>query len=194
MTLTGEFFIGGQRRGSGERFHAYDPAAGATIDDIGFFSATADDIADACAAAHDAAIPYADAPLERRAAFLEAIAANIEALGDALLERACRESGLATGAHHRRARAHLRPAAAVCRRSARWPVAEAAHRPRRPRPHPAQARIAVAHGRAWPGRGVRCVQLPARVFDRWRRHRIGAGSRLPRGRARATRRIPAPPS
>lgn len=94
MTLTGEFFIGGERRGSGEVFHAYDPAAGASIDDIGFFSATADDIADACAAAHDAAIPFADASLDQRAAFLEAIATNIEGLGEALIERACRESGL----------------------------------------------------------------------------------------------------
>ncbi|WP_040370839.1 aldehyde dehydrogenase (NADP(+)) [Blastomonas sp. AAP53] len=94
MTLTGEFFIAGARRGSGERFQAYDPAKGASIDDIGFFSATEQDIADACAAAEDAAIACADLPLERRAAFLDAIAAEIEALGDALLTRACAESGL----------------------------------------------------------------------------------------------------
>ncbi len=93
-TLTGEFFIAGERRGSGEIFHAYDPAKGASLDDSGFFSATEQDIADACAAAEDAAIAFADLPLERRAAFLEAIASEIEALGDALLTRACAESGL----------------------------------------------------------------------------------------------------
>ena len=93
-TLTGEFFIAGTRRGSGERFQAYDPAKGSAIDDIGFFSASERDIDDACAAADDAAIVYADLPLERRAAFLEAIASEIEALGDALLTRACAESGL----------------------------------------------------------------------------------------------------
>lgn len=93
-SLTGAYFVAGQRRGSGERFHAYDPAAGASITDIGFFSATPADITDACAAAQDAAIAYADLPLEQRAAFLEAIATGIEALGDALIERACRESGL----------------------------------------------------------------------------------------------------
>jgi alpha-ketoglutaric semialdehyde dehydrogenase len=92
--LTGEFFIAGQRRGCGEVFHAYDPAAGASIKDIGFFTASEADIEDACAAADAAAIAYADLPLETRAAFLDAIADRIEALGDALIERAAWESGL----------------------------------------------------------------------------------------------------
>jgi alpha-ketoglutaric semialdehyde dehydrogenase len=94
MTLTGQFFIAGERRGTGELFHAYDPGRGASIEDIGFFSATEQDIADACAAAEDAAIAYAALPLEQRAAFLEAIASEIEGLGDALLTRAAAESGL----------------------------------------------------------------------------------------------------
>lgn len=93
-TLTGEFFIAGERRGSGEMFHAYDPAVGASIDDIGFFTSGEQDTADACAAAEAAAIAYADLPLETRAAFLDAMAAGIEALGDALIGRAVRESGL----------------------------------------------------------------------------------------------------
>lgn len=93
-TLTGEFFIAGKRRGGGETFHAYDPAVGSSIDDIGFFSSGDQDLDDACAAADAAAIPYADLPLDTRAAFLDAIAANIEGLGDALIERAVRESGL----------------------------------------------------------------------------------------------------
>jgi NADP-dependent aldehyde dehydrogenase len=94
VTLTGQYFIAGERRGHGEVFHAYDPAKGASITDIGFFSSTERDIADACAAADEAAVPYADLPLERRGAFLEATANEIEGLGDALLERACAESGL----------------------------------------------------------------------------------------------------
>ncbi|GAA0641019.1 aldehyde dehydrogenase (NADP(+)) [Sphingomonas ursincola] len=94
MTLTGQYFIAGERRGHGEIFHAYDPARGASITDIGFFSSDERDIADACAAAEDAAVSYADLPLERRAAFLEAIASEIEGLGDALLSRAAAESGL----------------------------------------------------------------------------------------------------
>lgn len=92
--LTGLLYINGQWRGAGERFHAYDPATGTTIEDIGFCSANAQDIADACAAADAAACAYANCPPERRAAFLEAIAAHIEGLGDALIERAVRESGL----------------------------------------------------------------------------------------------------
>jgi NADP-dependent aldehyde dehydrogenase len=94
MKLTGQYIIAGERRGVGEVFYAYDPAKGASIDDIGFFCSGDQDIADACAAAADAAIPYADLPLETRAAFLDAIATHIEGLGDALIERACRESGL----------------------------------------------------------------------------------------------------
>lgn len=93
-SLSGQFFIAGERRGAGETFHAYDPAKGAAIEDAGFFSATTQDVADACAAAQAAAIAYADLPLDRRAAFLDAIAAGIEALGDTLIERAARESGL----------------------------------------------------------------------------------------------------
>ena len=92
MTLTGQYFIAGERRGHGEVFHAYDPAKGASITDIGFFSSTERDIADACAAADEAAVPYADLPLEQRAAFLEAIANEIEGLGDALLARVPRPS------------------------------------------------------------------------------------------------------
>nr|WP_208625240.1 aldehyde dehydrogenase (NADP(+)) [Blastomonas natatoria] len=92
--MTGQFFIAGERRGAGETFHAYDPGKGASIEDIGFFTSTEQDIADACAAAEEAAVAYANLPLERRAVFLEAIASEIEALGDALLSRACAESGL----------------------------------------------------------------------------------------------------
>lgn len=93
-TLTGEYCIAGERRGAGEVFHAYDPVAGASIEGIGFFSASEQDLADACAAAEAAAIAYAELPLETRAAFLDAIASHIEGLGDALIERAARESGL----------------------------------------------------------------------------------------------------
>lgn len=92
--LTGDLFIAGERRASPTRFHAHDPALDAPITDIGFAEASADDLADACAAAEAAAQPYAALPLDRRAAFLNAIADEIEALGDTLVERACRETGL----------------------------------------------------------------------------------------------------
>lgn len=94
MKLTGDLFIGGQRRQSTESFRAYDPSKGSEIDDASFFGATEQDVADACAAAEAAYLPYSSAPLADRAAFLDAIADEIEALGDTLVERACRESGL----------------------------------------------------------------------------------------------------
>jgi len=94
MTLTGDLFIGGERRQSAERFLAYDPSKGADIAEPGFSSATEADVADACAAAEAAFIPYSTKPLEERARFLEAIADEIEALGDALIERGSAESGL----------------------------------------------------------------------------------------------------
>ncbi len=94
MTLTGDLFIGGERRQSSESFRPHDPAKGAEIDDAAFFGATEQDVADACAAAEAAFLPYSTAPLEERARFLEAIADEIVALGDAVVERACRESGL----------------------------------------------------------------------------------------------------
>lgn len=92
--LTGDLFIAGERRAAPTRFHAHDPALDAEITDTGFAEASLDDVADACAAAHAAFQPYAALPLDRRAAFLDAIADAIEALGDTLVERACRESGL----------------------------------------------------------------------------------------------------
>ena len=92
--LTGDLFIAGERRATPTRFHAHDPALDAPITDTGFAEASADDLADACAAAEAAAQPYAALPLDRRAAFLDAVADEIEGLGDTLVERACRESGL----------------------------------------------------------------------------------------------------
>lgn len=92
--LKGDLFIGDERRSSAHRFAAHDPALGSEIQDVRFADATPQDVADACIAAEAAFVPYSTLPLEARAAFLEAIANEIEALGDTLIERACRESGL----------------------------------------------------------------------------------------------------
>ncbi|ODP38698.1 aldehyde dehydrogenase (NADP(+)) [Sphingomonas turrisvirgatae] len=92
--LKGELFIAGERRASSDRFQGQDPATGAAIEDVSFAGASEADVADACAAAEAAFAPYSTLPLEQRAQFLEAIATEIEALGDALVERACRETGL----------------------------------------------------------------------------------------------------
>lgn len=92
--LTGDLFLGAERRATVARFKAYDPASGAEISEPAFAEASPADVADACARAEAAFEAYAARPLADRAAFLEAIAARIEGLGDALLERAHLESGL----------------------------------------------------------------------------------------------------
>lgn len=94
MTLAPDLFIAGTRRaGRGDPVHAVAPATGERIGPA-FGGATAEDVADACAAAASAFRPFRAAGLERRAAFLEAIAEEIEALGDALIERAVLETAL----------------------------------------------------------------------------------------------------
>ncbi|WP_419809800.1 aldehyde dehydrogenase (NADP(+)) [Sphingomonas sp.] len=55
------------------------------------------DVDAACAAAHGAFDAYRATEAEARASFLEAIGEEIVALGDALIETACRESGLPRG-------------------------------------------------------------------------------------------------
>lgn len=94
MQLSGDHFIAGERRGAAARFAAQNPATGAAIAGATFAEGGEGDIADACAAAQAAFLPYSTLPLETRARFLEGIAEEIEGLGDALVERACAESGL----------------------------------------------------------------------------------------------------
>lgn len=97
MALTGEMLIGARSvRGSEAPFRAVDPAAGETIDPP-FGGAGAAEVARACALAAEAFDAYRETGLDRRAGFLEAIASGILALGDALIARAARETGLPAG-------------------------------------------------------------------------------------------------
>ncbi|RYY47941.1 MAG: aldehyde dehydrogenase (NADP(+)) [Sphingomonadales bacterium] len=94
MALTGELFVASKRvKRDGPGFKAVAAATGAEIEP-GFSVATSDDVEAACAAAAEAFPVYSALPREKRAEFLEAIAEEIEALGDALIERAMQESGL----------------------------------------------------------------------------------------------------
>ncbi len=94
MSLTGDLFIASKRvQRDGAGFKAMAAATGAEIEPR-FSVATVDDVATATAAAAAAFPIYAALPRERRAEFLEAIAEEIEALGDELVERAMVESGL----------------------------------------------------------------------------------------------------
>lgn len=75
-------------------FRAFDPMTGAELQDL-YHNASSADVAAACAAATQAASDPAFADDSRRAAFLEEIAARIEALGHDLLNFVSSETGLA---------------------------------------------------------------------------------------------------
>lgn len=93
MALTGELFIASKRVARDAGFRAVAAATGSEIEPS-FSTATLEDVDAACAAAEAAFLPYSSLSREERAKFLEAIAEEIEALGDELVERAMQESGL----------------------------------------------------------------------------------------------------
>jgi 2,5-dioxopentanoate dehydrogenase len=94
MTIQGDMIIG-QRivRGSAGSTRGFNPATRAELEPA-FGLATRDDVDSACSLAEDAFDAYRAVPLEARAAFLEAIAEQILAIGPLLIERAGAESGL----------------------------------------------------------------------------------------------------
>ena len=94
MTLTGNMLIG-QRTvaGSREAIRAVDPATNQTLEPA-YPGGTYEQVEQACALAWAAFDSFRETSLEARATFLETIASEIEALGDALIERAVSESGL----------------------------------------------------------------------------------------------------
>ncbi|WP_118183624.1 aldehyde dehydrogenase (NADP(+)) [Paraburkholderia phosphatilytica] len=94
MQITGEMLIGGSAvRGTKGTLRAFDPARNAEIEPA-FGAGGSAEVERACGFAAAAFDPYRLAPLETRARFIEAIADNIMALGDALIERAQAESAL----------------------------------------------------------------------------------------------------
>lgn len=98
-TITGDILIGGEALpGEAERsFRATDPKTGASLEPAFAFAGEAD-VDRAARLAWDAFDSFRETPLDLRARFLEAIADEIEALGDSLIERAAAETGLS----HRR--------------------------------------------------------------------------------------------
>lgn len=94
MTLTGYMLIGQTPvTGSREAIRAIDPATGQPLEPA-YLGGTGEHVAQACALAWAAFDGYRETTLEQRAQFLETIATQIEALGDALIDRAVAESGL----------------------------------------------------------------------------------------------------
>lgn len=94
MTLTGNLLIGQHAvTGSREAIHAINPATNLALEPA-YAGATGEHVAQACTLAWAAFDSYRETSLEQRAAFLETIAEQIEALGEVLIDRAVAESGL----------------------------------------------------------------------------------------------------
>ncbi len=94
MNITGQALIGGDSvTGAAGSFLAFDPSKGESIAPP-FYTVSAAQIAAACDAAQGAFDAYRATGDAERAAFLEAIGAQIVALGDELIVRAMAESGL----------------------------------------------------------------------------------------------------
>lgn len=92
--LTGRSIIGSERGPAvGGVFRAFDPTKGEAVGPD-FYSATLDELSRAADLAEKARITYGNLPGRERAKFLRAIADNIEALGDTLIERASLETAL----------------------------------------------------------------------------------------------------
>ncbi|HKR46520.1 MAG TPA: aldehyde dehydrogenase family protein, partial [Paraburkholderia sp.] len=95
MTMNGDMLIGfSSVRGTEGEQRAFNPASNSEIADPVFGMGGTAEVERAASLAAAAFDSYRHAPLARRAAFLEAIAENILALGDELIERAQAETGL----------------------------------------------------------------------------------------------------
>jgi alpha-ketoglutaric semialdehyde dehydrogenase len=95
--LSGDILIGAQHASGSQRsFRAINPATGEMLEPA-FAFAGRDEVARACELAWEAFHYYRESSLDERAKFLEAIGDNIIAIGDALIERACAETGLPRG-------------------------------------------------------------------------------------------------
>ncbi|KAA3652290.1 MAG: aldehyde dehydrogenase (NADP(+)) [Proteobacteria bacterium] len=94
MQVTGHSLIGSQAvYPQGATIQAFNPATGAPIGPE-YGGGGIDEVDRACALAEAAAVAFRTTSLEARARFLETVATEIEALGDALIERCMLESGL----------------------------------------------------------------------------------------------------
>ncbi|MGU7784693.1 aldehyde dehydrogenase (NADP(+)) [Burkholderia sp. PU8-34] len=94
MQISGQMVIGGASvRGTAGALRAFDPARGVELEPE-FGAGDAADVDRACSLAAAALDPFRAMPLDVRARFLDTIADNLVALGDALITRAHQESAL----------------------------------------------------------------------------------------------------
>ncbi|MFS2113677.1 aldehyde dehydrogenase family protein, partial [Herbaspirillum frisingense] len=92
--ILGHNYIGGQRSGQGDvALHSVDATTGALFE-TPFLTATENEVAAAVDAAEKAYPLYRATTSQQRAQFLEAIADEIDALGDDFLAAVARETAL----------------------------------------------------------------------------------------------------
>ena len=97
MKLTGQQLIGqGSFDASGTLVWAINPTTGEKIQP-GYLSGGQTEVVHACELAEAASVVFRTTSLEKRACFLESIAAEIEAIGEPLIERCMQETGLPRG-------------------------------------------------------------------------------------------------
>ncbi len=97
MSINGNLLIAGtERRGSNGEFQGIEAATGNPLP-TSFGGASTADVEQAAAQAWEAFATYRETNLDRRAAFIEKIADEVEAIGDELVVRAMAETGLARG-------------------------------------------------------------------------------------------------
>lgn len=94
MSLTGEMLIGQQFSiGSGARIYAVNPATGKQLGPV-YLGGGSDEVERSTKLAWEAFDQYRETSLEARALFIEAIAREVEDIGDELVERVIAETGL----------------------------------------------------------------------------------------------------
>ena len=95
--ITGKNYIGTEKSAKGDHiFKTFNPVSN-TENEPGFYEASTEEINNAVMLAWKAFGSYQDYSGERKSEFLNAIADEIEALGDELLNTYCTESGLPQG-------------------------------------------------------------------------------------------------
>jgi NADP-dependent aldehyde dehydrogenase len=148
MTILGHHYIGGKRSAQGNLLYSVDAVTG-ELHPVSFHEATAAEVAAAAQAAHQAFPAFRASSPAERAALLEAIAEEIDALGDAFIVAASRETALPAArleGERKRTSNQMRMFAATVRRGdhldARIDRAQPQRKPL-PRPDLRQYRIGV---------------------------------------------------
>ena len=189
QALTGSMLIGAHAvYGTVSTFRASNPATGLELDPV-YGGGGAADVERACALAEAAFDIYRETTLEERAAFLESIASEILALGDALIDRTVQESGLPRGRIEGE-RGRNCPDEGGCRAPATDPGLRRDEQHQPGVPHARRARPSGRHHRqglcrfAHPWRGAVLHQSGLGVGRGWPRPRY-----LPRRHRRSPQRL-----